>query len=364
MKPLRESLVMTDRQREHYRDVFRRSMLLATDPQHCRPMINIRVPGPPLDWNRRQADPLAMLEGEIEAFRPHLEMGDDLLPSVRVQFGTGQVAAAFGCELQHLDNDLPAVASHPITSPDLIRTWPKASLAKGWYPKLRDWTEVFLENLPDGMVIQHPDIQSPFNTAHLVRGNDILLDFYDDPAAVEQLLDLVTDSMLDIVPGLKAMLAEHARKVLGAIPYDQWFFDWGVLWKGAARISNCSLHMISPAFYRDYVLPRDHRLAAALGGLRVHYCGTAAPVLHDILSIPGLTGLDVDIKLHDWRTLADEVMPAHVVLMPTGNVLPPDIDRLLQGDWPKKRNLVIFAEAPNVQAGRELLARLRASIPY
>ena len=30
-----------------------------------------------------------------------------------------------------------------------------------------------------------------------------------------------------------------------------WFFDWGALWKGAARISNCSMHMISPA-----LLPR------------------------------------------------------------------------------------------------------------
>lgn len=83
MKTLRESLRMSDQQREHYRDVFQRSMLLATGP--------------------------------------------------------------------------------------------------------REWTEIYLDNLPEGMLIQHPDIQSPFDTAHLVRGDDILLDFYDDPAAVARL---------------------------------------------------------------------------------------------------------------------------------------------------------------------------------
>ena len=121
----------------------------------------------------------------------------------------------------------------------------KPSLEAGWYGKLKKWTDIWLENLPEGIYIQHPDIQSPFNTAHLIRGNDILTDFFDNPDAVDALLKLVADYMIDLVPVLKAQISDDR----------DWFFDWGAMWKGTARLSNCTSDLIGPDFYLKYVLP-------------------------------------------------------------------------------------------------------------
>lgn len=63
-------------------------------------------------------------------------------------------------------------------------------------PKLKEFQDYFLKNKPVDIPIQHPDIQGPINTAHLIRGNDILYDFYDYPEETRMLLKKVTDCMI------------------------------------------------------------------------------------------------------------------------------------------------------------------------
>lgn len=58
-------------------------------------------------WEERLSDPLVMLKAELDTLKPHIEMEDDRVPTVRVQFGTTQVAAAFGCEMFQGPNALP-----------------------------------------------------------------------------------------------------------------------------------------------------------------------------------------------------------------------------------------------------------------
>ena len=272
---------------------------------------------------------------------------------MRVEFGTGQVAAAFGCELTAPPNSLLAVRAPVMTTAQDVIHMRKPALTAGWYGKLADWTEQWLRVLPPGIQIQHPDIQSAFNTAHLVRGNGILTDFYDDPAAVDALLDLVTDTMIDLTRSLKAMISKDR----------EWFFDWGGLWKGAARISNCSMHLISPRFYREHVAPRDARFFNAIGGGRMHYCGSYSEVIRDFFKAPCITGLDFDAQYHDLFELC-EIAPKHVVLLTDVNEHSELGKRLLSGDWPAKRNLIITSSAPTLDAARDLLGRFRRSAGY
>ncbi len=206
---LTDYLTITDRDLARFEDVYRRYRRLREEPDDCEPMIIINTPTPGLPtWEERLADPMVMLKSELDQLRPHLEIGDDRVPTVRVQFGTAQVAAAFGCEMFLPTNNLPCAGSHALQSVDAVFALRKPSTDAGWYGKLWKWTNLWLENLPAGVQIQHPDIQSPFNTAHLVRGNDILLDFYDRPEAVERLLDVVTDFMVNIMHRARA---DHAQ---------------------------------------------------------------------------------------------------------------------------------------------------------
>ena len=62
------------------------------------------------------------------------------------------------------------------------------SLDAGWFKKAYEYTEYFLETKPNWVGMDLLDFQSPFNNAHLVRGNDILYDFYDEPETLDLLL--------------------------------------------------------------------------------------------------------------------------------------------------------------------------------
>jgi len=350
---LRDYLILDDHQQKRFEDVYARYRMLYEDPANCSPMFAVNVPNADnTTMQQRLADPLVMLKSCLDGLRPHLEVEDDHVPTVRVEFGTAQIAAAFGCSILFPENSPPAAGPPVLAKAQDVYNLEKPPLDAGWYGKLAEWTELWLENLPEGVHIQHPDIQSAFNSAHLIRGNDILLDFYDNPDAVEALLDLVTDFMLDITRHVRSMITND----------NEWFFDWGALWRGQARISNCSMHMISPEFYRRYVLPRDVRFFEQIGGGRMHYCGTFGEVIREFFKVPGITGLDYDGAHHDLHELC-ETAPPHVTLL----VYAPDYSelfhRLLSGDWPNKRNLIIHTNAPSVEAGKELLDRFRRSVP-
>jgi hypothetical protein len=348
---VRDYLALTDEQYRRLDDLYTRYRLLYTDPDHCRPMFIVNTP---LDnqptWEERLADPLVMLRAELDALRLHLEIGDDRVPTVRVQFGTAQVAAAFGCPMTIPPNSLPAAAGHVLERAQDVYSMAVPDINAGWYGKLWQWQALWQDLLPPGVHIQHPDIQSAFNSAHLMRGNDILTDFYDDPAALGRLLDLVTDFMIKVTKHAKALISDDR----------EWFFDWGALWKGAARISNCSMHMIRPEFYRDHVLARDIRFFAAVGGGRMHYCGSPDEVIDYFFRAPGIHGLDYDCNYHDLWSVARRA-PKKVTLLQVAG--PEMVRRLLAGDWPAKRNIILMLNAGSIDEGKALLARLRASAP-
>lgn len=352
---MKEYLNLPDSFQVHYQDVYARYRLLFTDPERCLPMIIVNTPAVGIpSWEERLADPLVMLKAELDVLRPHLEIRDDRVPTVRIQFGTAQIAAAFGCRIVVPKNNLPAAGDHVLKRAEDVYSMKMPLLDAGWYGKLAEWTALWKKQLPPGIHIQHPDIQSAFNTAHLIRGNDILTDFYDQPEAVDALLDRVTDYMLALTKHLKAMISDD----------PDWFFDWGALWKGAARISNCSMQMISPQFYRDHVLPRDRRFFRGLGGGRMHYCGITGEVLDDFFAVPEISGLDFDSSRHDFFALCERA-PRNLVLMPGGyRADAPEIERLLAGGWPRKRNFILPVWANSVDQGKDLLARLRQSMPY
>lgn len=350
---LKDRLIIDDHQLNRFDELYSRYKKMYLEPDNCSPMIVVDVPVNNVpSYIKRFEDPLAMLEVEFETLRRHLEIEDDCVPAIRVQFGTGQIASAFGCDTYIPDNELPCSRGGVIHNSEDIFNISKPPKNAGLYAKLKIFTEVFLENLPEGVHIQHPDIQSPFNNAHLIRGNDLFLDMYDDPEAVDFLLGVITDYMIDMVPYLKSMISSD----------EEWFFDWEGMWKGTARISNCSTTMISPEMYDRFVLPQDTRLLKSIGGGRMHYCGTSGKVIGSFLKNREISGLDYDSNLHDLWALS-EMVPKNVVMLQTIDIETEAGQRLLSGNWPKKRNLIIQTNASSVEEGKEIFKKLKHSVP-
>jgi len=98
-------------------------------------VVNTPVQGIP-SWEDRLADPMVMLRAELDALRPHLAIGDDRVPTVRVEFGTAQIAAAFGCTIVVPENNLPAAGSHVLAEAVNVHELTIPSLDSGWYGKL------------------------------------------------------------------------------------------------------------------------------------------------------------------------------------------------------------------------------------
>ncbi len=346
------TLRLSDGDLERLEGVYHDYRKLYENPSQSRPMVIVNVPiADSPSWQQQLADPMVMLNTQLEQLRTHLEIGDDCAPAVRINFGTGQVAAAFGCPLKDVENSLPAVEASILKEAKDSYHLSMPDLDAGWYAKLAQWNELWLKHLPEGIAIQHPDIQGPFNTAHLIRGNDILTDFYDDPESVEHLLDIITDYMIKLVPHLKEMIGES----------EGWFRDWSALWKGAARISNCSTTMIDPDFYHRFIFPRDQQLIDSIGGGRIHYCGGSREIVRSFFTIAGLNGLDCDCQYHDLWELS-RCAPAHVPLIFQQYGQPfPFTDRLLKRDWPEKRNIILITEASSIEEGKHLYKKLKDS---
>ena len=303
------------------------------DPAGCRPMVHVNFDGPAPRFKERWDDPAVMLADGLELARARLDLGDDRLPTLRVEFGTGLMAGAFGARFHVKPDSLPFAEGGTASLQEAL-SLPDPDASSGLFPKAAEFAEYMLEHLPQGYLLQHPDIQGVFNTAHLVRGNDILMDFYDSPEETGNFLDKVTDAMIRIVPEL--------LKRTSPAP-EGWFADWGALWQGAARISNCSMEMISPDFYRQHVRPRDVRLLEALGGGRVHYCGSHTEVLLDFAELPLCAGMDFDLKLHDLDAVSKTVPAELVIMVGLGNPEDEPARNVLAAP-PEKRNIIYAVE--------------------
>lgn len=331
-----------------YQRLEEKYKLLYTDPRHCEPMVMVGIPVQGCaDPNEQLHDPAKMLDAYEKRISAHIELGDDTLPSIRVEFGTAQIAAAFGCEVREMPRSLPACGSHILKEAGDIWNMKLPTLKDGLVPLLDKYTEYYQEHMSPGMVIQHPDVQSSFNSAHLIRGNDILYDFYDDPGALRQLLKMVTDYMI--------LFTEHTKS---AISKDkEWFHDSGGFWKGGARISNCTLQIVSPELYEEFIMPEDIRYLKAIGGGAIHYCGSHPGVLEEMYRIPEAHMLQIDSEYHDMIEVCDKCPLEKTVMFCDWSVEHGNREwfpKLLSGRIPEKKNIVIYAKAYSMEEGKRI----------
>ena len=323
-------------------------------PETCEPLVQVNFPIT-ADYSKtaQLSDPAKMLSVQLAELHAHRQVGDDCIPTLRAEFGTAQIAAAFGCDIRYLDDSLPACLGPVITDIDKTPTLP--SLHSGLTPTVLEFEDYFMKHLPPGTVVQHPDVQSTFNSAHLIRGNDILTDFYDNPKAVSALLSTVTDFMLVWIDAVKRPISNDS----------EWFYDCNGLWRGGARISNCSMQIISPALYRQYIMEQDERFLAGIGGGGVHYCGANADVLRDFLTLKHITFLQIDSQYHDINAVC-QMAPAHLPLMFCDWSTDPCnrawYQRILDGDIPPKRNIVLSAKAENVEDAKRVYFNLKNAL--
>ena len=337
---------MYEKMIQKYKDLYE-------DPGACEPLVQVCFPIKNTYSVRETLDsPEKMLANQLEIIQARLAVGDDYLPALRVNFGTAQVAAMYGCPLKIMEDSDPCCAEHILKDIEDVDELEKPPMTGGWMPKVDEFQRYFMAHMPEGLAIQHPDIQGPFNSAHLIRGNDIIYDFYDDPERVRVLLDKVSDYMVD-------WLAYTTRETN---PDPEWLRDRGGLWRGTARLCNCSLQMASPAIYRDYIMAADDRFLKAANYGRVHYCGSYREVIDDLFRLEYMTNLEIDSEYHDIIETCEKA-PERVSIMFCDWSNEPGnrewYDKLMKGDIPRKKNIVLLAKAENAEDAKRVYDNLK-----
>jgi len=206
---------------------------------------------------------------------------------VQISLGVTGEAEALGATTEQPDDGAPALREHLLTdiaNIDNLRS--RDPTTGGRMPLFFSALEKVSRQIGSGAFIL-ATLRGPLLIASQLRGpEEILVDMLESPEAVEQMLDFAVEVALKLArPTLTA--GAHGL-VLGE--------------------ATCSPSFISPALYRQLVLPRHRRLIAELKriGWRfigLHVCGNIVAILEDLIST-GTGFLDVDYQVPVEKAIA------------------------------------------------------------
>jgi hypothetical protein len=105
-----------------------------------------------------------------------------------------------------------------------------------------------------GRVHGYLNYQGILNVALKVRGNDLFMDFFDDPDFSRRLFSHVSETIKTLSKRVQA------RQRASGFPVD------------LLSMSNCVMSMVSPAQYEEFILPLDNALSLEYPRFGVHTC--------------------------------------------------------------------------------------------
>jgi len=143
------------------------------------------------------------------------------------------------------------------------------------------------------------NLHAPFTTGHQLYGEELFLLLVDDPEAAQVIFNKIQEIY-------QAIFSRLAREL-------------GVELPRRLQLGDCSASLLSPALYRDTVLPANQALATGFDACGYHSCGPSSHLLADFAGIPRLTsielgaGTDLELAVRclpriDLRPLVDPVL--------------------------------------------------------
>ncbi len=123
------------------------------------------------------------------------------------------------------------------------------------------------------------------NVALNLRGSQLFADYYENPALARRLLDVIAATLKNITAYVRKRTGSTSiavNRIVGAVD---------------RRISlhpNCSVQMISPKMYHEFLLPYERELARDSYPYGVHHCGVDMhKVCKEYAQVDGLEFFDV-----------------------------------------------------------------------
>jgi hypothetical protein len=200
-----------------------------------------------LDWLKGAAGPLEML--------------NPISPVRGLGKGTGTLPASFGI---HLNPELGFTPDGARPLDDVLKDGLPDPETSGVFPEMREDIEATKALMPAWIKIALPDMQGPFNIAHMVLGDDAFIAPLMEPEKWDAFMSMVTEFFIQAHRTLSRWIGPERLDT-----HPSRFH----------RIAECSVNMVSKEFYLDHVLRFDQRLAEYFGEVAIHPC-SGAHVFH------------------------------------------------------------------------------------
>ncbi len=171
-------------------------------------------------------------------------------------------SAVMGCQIRYYDNASPEVIPSNLSDEQVIAL-DVPNLETN--PACRK-----LIALMDALEAQYGALEGDVNwegvqnVALNLRGQQLFVDYYENPALARRLLDVVAQTLAAMAAYVRRRTGSNSvavNRIVGAVD---------------SRISlhsNCTVAMISARTYREYLLDYDRRLAKDLWPYGIHHCG-------------------------------------------------------------------------------------------
>ncbi len=227
-----------------------------------------------------------MLYEQAWAALSTVRAGGDALPSVRANLGTGFLASVFGLEEEVFADKMPWLKEH--LKKEEIKKLSVEGLnpisEKGLISRAKEYMGFFKERLTGKVAVYLPDTQSPFDLAHLIRGDEIFTDLYDDPDFVHHLMELSTYVYIAATKYLKKVVDE---------PLNTGYHG------NSLSMGNCGVRccedtttLLSPDLVKKFVAPYIKKALSPFEGGWLHFCGKGNHLLDIFLGIPEVKGIN------------------------------------------------------------------------
>lgn len=220
----------------------------------------------------------------------------DNVPCIRVNFGTGFLASVFGLQQQIFPDKMPWLKSHlekekilniKIEDLEPIET-------KGLMPEWKEYTEYYQEKIKEipFIKIYLPDTQGVFDLAHLVAGDRIFTDFYEDSEFVRHLFELSTHVYVSASTFMKNFIKE---------PLNSGFHNEIVMANAGVRTCEDTTTLLSPAIFQRYV-QQYFETSISKFGAYLHFCGNGSHLIEYFVACNDIKIINFgNPEMFDWR---------------------------------------------------------------
>jgi len=201
----------------------------------------------------------------------------DDLATVSGCYGAYVIPRAFGFSLSYGEDRWPRLAQQKKLSVREIEKLDINTILSGSFvEELSEQMEIIKSEW--GKIHGYLNWQGVLNNAFHLRGQKIFVDIIDRPDFAHQFFSLICEVMIKL-----AQMVQQKQRKSG-------------FYLNHFCISNCTLNMISPVNYREFILPYDRKIAENFERFGIHTCNwDVTPYLKELRKLPKVGFLDMGI---------------------------------------------------------------------